>query len=96
MESLPIPADSAVARLAELGERLWVHALMTPVISRNGGRTSVALPPTMDTVLTDIDQVLLDAADASAAIDLAAWHALVQVVDPGDHRRRLRLLPRSE
>lgn len=78
---VPMPDEDdeqALDRLAELGSDLWRAVVDAPVLSKNGGRVSVAFPATCGrrgaTILNEIDRLLLDQLELSdASVNLAQW-----------------------
>ncbi len=73
----PPPGDTeAVAALGKLGAELWEQVSAVPVVSRNGGRRSVAYPPDPTSALLDeLDRHVLTLVGLSdPPLILSAWH----------------------
>lgn len=89
---IPVPAGdvSRIQRLADLGDRLWKSALQDPVVSINGGRTTVAYPTWPQAGLIDeIDKEVGAVIGVDYAKQLSAWHEQLVVVDLASERRKL-------
>ncbi|MCF6735233.1 N-6 DNA methylase [Blastococcus sp. KM273129] len=80
---LPWPNNAAsTAALAEIGDRLWKAASQQPVISRNGGRTTVAYPTWPEAAL--LDEIDIECRGLLPALDtghLSRWHGALMAVD---------------
>ena len=77
-------------RLAKLGESLWRCIQKEPLISVNGGRSSIAFRPFLCEEIRDgIDEILIEAAgiDSSFAAELKSFVRRAVVVDSSDLRR---------
>lgn len=90
IHELPIPREPrTVAKLASLGSELWETVTNRPLISVNGGKKSVALPPSRcSSVLAQIDSLLSDAFDLPSDVDLQEWYKDQVIVDILDERRK--------
>lgn len=90
---IPVPAlEESVARLAELGEELWLLGQSGPVISRNRGRTTVSYPTWMySDTLARIDREVDLVLGVEGADRLARWHEELMVVDTDSERLEMVL-----
>jgi len=101
LDQLPgLPEDrQTVARLSELGAKLWIECRERPVTSLNGGRTTAAFPPNglapAERLLSKVDRLVLDGLKLSdSPVNLASWAREIAAV--GRTEERTGAVPWSE